>query len=138
MVFTISILVHPLTPSPPSPPHQVPFIESLTNHPFFLGSCVMLIMLFMTGIHKRIVAPSMLVLLFTPLPPYPLPSYISLLPYMLVLLFTPLPPYPPISLLPSMLVILFTPLPPISLLSSMLVLLLTLPPYPLSLSCHLC
>ncbi|KAK2180484.1 hypothetical protein NP493_441g02016 [Ridgeia piscesae] len=38
---------------------QVTFTESLKNHPFFALSCFILIMLFVAGIHKRVVAPSM-------------------------------------------------------------------------------
>ena len=38
---------------------QVSFTQSLWNHPFFTLSCVMLVFLFLCGIHKRVVAPSM-------------------------------------------------------------------------------
>lgn len=43
-------------------PHttQVPFTHSLLNHPFFTISCIMLVMLFLCGIHKRVVSPSII------------------------------------------------------------------------------
>ncbi|XP_029641720.1 nuclear envelope phosphatase-regulatory subunit 1-like isoform X3 [Octopus sinensis] len=37
---------------------QISFIQSLWNHPFFTISCITLFALFMCGIHKRVVAPS--------------------------------------------------------------------------------
>ncbi|XP_046545054.1 nuclear envelope phosphatase-regulatory subunit 1-like [Haliotis rubra] len=43
----------PLTP-------QVSFTQSLLNHPFFTISCLVLVMLFLWGIHKRVVAPSII------------------------------------------------------------------------------
>ncbi|KAK2162237.1 hypothetical protein LSH36_101g02028 [Paralvinella palmiformis] len=39
---------------------QVSFMQSLWNHPFFTLSCVMLVFLFLCGIHKRVVAPSII------------------------------------------------------------------------------
>ncbi|KAI0221720.1 Nuclear envelope phosphatase-regulatory subunit 1 [Lamellibrachia satsuma] len=39
---------------------NVTFLESLRNHPFFTFSCFVLIMLFVAGIHKRVVAPSII------------------------------------------------------------------------------
>ncbi|XP_077993596.1 nuclear envelope phosphatase-regulatory subunit 1-like [Glandiceps talaboti] len=39
---------------------QVAFIHSLWNHPFFTISCITLIVLFLGGIHKRVVAPSII------------------------------------------------------------------------------
>ena len=38
---------------------QVPFVQSLMNHPIFTLSCIALFKLFLFGIHKRVVAPSM-------------------------------------------------------------------------------
>uniref|UniRef100_UPI00358E97A2 nuclear envelope phosphatase-regulatory subunit 1 isoform X2 n=1 Tax=Myxine glutinosa TaxID=7769 RepID=UPI00358E97A2 len=38
---------------------QVAFFVSLWNHTFFTVSCIVLIGLFLAGIHKRVVAPSM-------------------------------------------------------------------------------
>jgi hypothetical protein len=37
---------------------EVSFVQSLMNHPFFTISCLILILLFLSGIHKRVVAPS--------------------------------------------------------------------------------
>jgi len=37
---------------------QVSFTQSLMNHPFFTISCLIFILLFLLGIHKRVVAPS--------------------------------------------------------------------------------
>ncbi|MEQ2202442.1 hypothetical protein XENOCAPTIV_031005, partial [Xenoophorus captivus] len=37
---------------------KVTFFSSLWNHPFFTISCITLIALFFAGIHKRVVAPS--------------------------------------------------------------------------------
>uniref|UniRef100_A0A8C4XBJ9 Nuclear envelope phosphatase-regulatory subunit 1 n=1 Tax=Erpetoichthys calabaricus TaxID=27687 RepID=A0A8C4XBJ9_ERPCA len=39
---------------------KVSFFTSLWNHPFFTISCVTLIGLFFAGIHKRVVAPSII------------------------------------------------------------------------------
>lgn len=39
---------------------QVPLSHSLLNHPFFAISCIVLIILFLFGIHKRVVAPSII------------------------------------------------------------------------------
>ncbi|XP_070537120.1 nuclear envelope phosphatase-regulatory subunit 1-like [Ptychodera flava] len=39
---------------------QVAFIQSLWNHQFFTISCITLIVLFLVGIHKRVVAPSII------------------------------------------------------------------------------
>ncbi|XP_002732893.1 nuclear envelope phosphatase-regulatory subunit 1-like [Saccoglossus kowalevskii] len=39
---------------------QVTFFQSLYNHPFFAISCITLIILFLGGIHKRVVAPSII------------------------------------------------------------------------------
>ncbi|KAK1330630.1 hypothetical protein QTO34_010826 [Cnephaeus nilssonii] len=39
---------------------QVSFLTSLWNHPFFTISCITLIGLFFAGIHKRVVAPSII------------------------------------------------------------------------------
>ncbi|CAM4525340.1 unnamed protein product [Leuciscus chuanchicus] len=39
---------------------KVSFFSSLWNHPFFTISCVTLIGLFFAGIHKRVVAPSII------------------------------------------------------------------------------
>lgn len=39
---------------------QVSFFTSLWNHPFFTISCITLIGLFFAGIHKRVVAPSII------------------------------------------------------------------------------
>ncbi|KAI8491176.1 PREDICTED: nuclear envelope phosphatase-regulatory subunit 1-like isoform X1 [Branchiostoma belcheri] len=39
---------------------QVSFLQSLWNHPFFTLSCVVLVGLFLAGIHKRVVAPSII------------------------------------------------------------------------------
>ncbi|XP_033117342.1 nuclear envelope phosphatase-regulatory subunit 1-like [Anneissia japonica] len=39
---------------------QVSFVQSLQNHPFFTISCIIFIMLFFFGIHKRVVAPSII------------------------------------------------------------------------------
>ncbi|XP_035507772.1 nuclear envelope phosphatase-regulatory subunit 1 [Morone saxatilis] len=39
---------------------QVSFFSSLWNHPFFTISCITLIALFFAGIHKRVVAPSII------------------------------------------------------------------------------
>uniref|UniRef100_A0A3B4X9Q4 Nuclear envelope phosphatase-regulatory subunit 1 n=1 Tax=Seriola lalandi dorsalis TaxID=1841481 RepID=A0A3B4X9Q4_SERLL len=38
----------------------VSFFSSLWNHPFFTISCITLIALFFAGIHKRVVAPSII------------------------------------------------------------------------------
>ncbi|KAB0350330.1 hypothetical protein FD755_005912, partial [Muntiacus reevesi] len=38
----------------------VSFFTSLWNHPFFTISCITLIGLFFAGIHKRVVAPSII------------------------------------------------------------------------------
>ncbi|XP_036067217.1 nuclear envelope phosphatase-regulatory subunit 1 isoform X3 [Oryzias melastigma] len=38
----------------------VSFLSSLWNHPFFTISCITLIALFFAGIHKRVVAPSII------------------------------------------------------------------------------
>uniref|UniRef100_A0A8C4QXM9 Nuclear envelope phosphatase-regulatory subunit 1 n=1 Tax=Eptatretus burgeri TaxID=7764 RepID=A0A8C4QXM9_EPTBU len=40
---------------------QVAFFVSLWNHSFFAVSCIILIGLFLAGIHKRVVAPSIIV-----------------------------------------------------------------------------
>ncbi len=34
-------------------------MSSLWNHPFFTISCILLLLLFISGIHKRVIAPSM-------------------------------------------------------------------------------
>ncbi|KAK2509752.1 hypothetical protein MC885_005643 [Smutsia gigantea] len=39
---------------------EVSFFTSLWNHPFFTISCITLIGLFFAGIHKRVVAPSII------------------------------------------------------------------------------
>ncbi|KAK2919766.1 hypothetical protein Q8A73_001970 [Channa argus] len=39
---------------------KVSFLSSLWNHPFFTISCITLIALFFAGIHKRVVAPSII------------------------------------------------------------------------------
>ncbi|CAI5646105.1 unnamed protein product [Oreochromis niloticus] len=39
---------------------KVSFFSSLWNHPFFTISCITLIALFFAGIHKRVVAPSII------------------------------------------------------------------------------
>ncbi|XP_060605068.1 nuclear envelope phosphatase-regulatory subunit 1-like [Ruditapes philippinarum] len=39
---------------------QVPFTQSLFNHPFFTLTCLTLVALFLCGIHKRVVAPSII------------------------------------------------------------------------------
>lgn len=39
---------------------QVSFTQSLWNHPFFAISCLLFIFLFLLGIHKRVVAPSII------------------------------------------------------------------------------
>lgn len=39
---------------------RVSFMQSLYNHPFFATSCVFLFLLFLIGIHKRVVAPSII------------------------------------------------------------------------------
>ncbi|KAK3086808.1 hypothetical protein FSP39_023795 [Pinctada imbricata] len=39
---------------------KVSFSQSLMNHPFFTISCIILVMLFLCGIHKRVVAPSLI------------------------------------------------------------------------------
>ena len=39
-------------------------MQSLLNHPFFTFSCLILIALFLCGIHKRVVSPSMYPLIF--------------------------------------------------------------------------
>uniref|UniRef100_UPI00358EB099 nuclear envelope phosphatase-regulatory subunit 1 n=1 Tax=Myxine glutinosa TaxID=7769 RepID=UPI00358EB099 len=39
---------------------QVAFFVSLWNHTFFTVSCIVLIGLFLAGIHKRVVAPSII------------------------------------------------------------------------------
>ncbi|XP_044125687.1 nuclear envelope phosphatase-regulatory subunit 1 isoform X3 [Bufo gargarizans] len=41
-------------------PILVSFFTSLWNHPFFTISCITLIGLFFAGIHKRVVAPSII------------------------------------------------------------------------------
>jgi len=38
---------------------QVTFTESVINHPLFAVSSVILLLLFLLGIHKRVVMPSM-------------------------------------------------------------------------------
>ncbi|XP_073081600.1 nuclear envelope phosphatase-regulatory subunit 1 isoform X1 [Manis javanica] len=58
-------LKHSACPSSPTPPtsrapHNVSFFTSLWNHPFFTISCITLIGLFFAGIHKRVVAPSII------------------------------------------------------------------------------
>lgn len=40
---------------------EVPFMTSLLNHPFFSLSTLAIVMLFLCGIHRRVVAPSILV-----------------------------------------------------------------------------
>lgn len=37
---------------------QISLPQSLLNHPFFTISCICLVLLFLFGIHKRVVAPS--------------------------------------------------------------------------------
>ncbi|BET03122.1 unnamed protein product [Nesidiocoris tenuis] len=44
-------LIDPATP-------DVSFHQSLINHPFFTVSSLMLVILFITGIHKKVIAPS--------------------------------------------------------------------------------
>ncbi|XP_064599149.1 nuclear envelope phosphatase-regulatory subunit 1-like [Liolophura sinensis] len=39
---------------------QVTFFQSLMNHPFFAISCLILLILFLCGIHKRVVASSII------------------------------------------------------------------------------
>ncbi|XP_053292466.1 nuclear envelope phosphatase-regulatory subunit 1 [Pleuronectes platessa] len=39
---------------------KVSFSSSLWNHPFFTISCITLIVLFFAGIHRRVVAPSII------------------------------------------------------------------------------
>ncbi|XP_041377095.1 nuclear envelope phosphatase-regulatory subunit 1-like [Gigantopelta aegis] len=39
---------------------KVTFTQSLWNHPFFTISCLALLILFFFGIHKRVVAPSII------------------------------------------------------------------------------
>ncbi|XP_022193372.1 nuclear envelope phosphatase-regulatory subunit 1 [Nilaparvata lugens] len=39
----------------------VSFTQSLLNHPFFTISCMTLIFLFTIGIHKRVIAPSIII-----------------------------------------------------------------------------
>ncbi|CAH1779451.1 unnamed protein product [Owenia fusiformis] len=39
---------------------KISFFHSLMNHPFFALSCLFLIALFLCGIHKRVVAPSII------------------------------------------------------------------------------
>lgn len=39
---------------------QVSFTQSLWNHPFFAVSCLLFILLFLLGIHKRVIAPSII------------------------------------------------------------------------------
>ncbi|KAL1128942.1 hypothetical protein AAG570_013476 [Ranatra chinensis] len=43
-------------------PHtsDVSFMQSLINHPFFATSSVVLFFLFVSGIHKRVIAPSII------------------------------------------------------------------------------
>lgn len=38
----------------------IPFTQSLWNHPFFTISSVILLILFILGIHKRVIAPSII------------------------------------------------------------------------------
>jgi len=40
---------------------QVTFFQSLVNHPFFTISSLVLLLLFLCGIHKRVVSPSIIV-----------------------------------------------------------------------------
>jgi len=40
---------------------QVSFLESMWLHPFFSSSAVLIIILFLFGIHRRVVAPSIVV-----------------------------------------------------------------------------
>ncbi|GAB6026908.1 Nuclear envelope phosphatase-regulatory subunit 1 [Chamberlinius hualienensis] len=40
--------------------YQVTFLQSLLNHPFFTISSLILFSLFLAGIHKRVVAPSII------------------------------------------------------------------------------
>jgi hypothetical protein len=40
---------------------KVSFVESLRNHIYFTFNCIVLIVLFMFGIHKRVVAPTIIV-----------------------------------------------------------------------------
>jgi len=39
---------------------NVAFMTSLLNHPIFTTSCLTLILLFLCGIHKRVIAPSII------------------------------------------------------------------------------
>ncbi|XP_064641387.1 nuclear envelope phosphatase-regulatory subunit 1-like [Lineus longissimus] len=39
---------------------KVTFFQSLCNHPFFTISCLALVMLFLCGIHKRVLLPSII------------------------------------------------------------------------------
>ncbi|XP_013408711.1 nuclear envelope phosphatase-regulatory subunit 1 [Lingula anatina] len=39
---------------------HVSFFQSLLNHPFFTITCIILLGLFLCGIHKRVVAPSII------------------------------------------------------------------------------
>ncbi|XP_071823749.1 nuclear envelope phosphatase-regulatory subunit 1-like [Apostichopus japonicus] len=39
---------------------QVSFLKSLYNHPIFALSCFILIVLFLAGVHRRVVAPAIL------------------------------------------------------------------------------
>ncbi|KAL6259846.1 hypothetical protein P5V15_009756 [Pogonomyrmex californicus] len=38
----------------------VPFTQSLYNHPFFTMASVILVILFMLGVHRRVIAPSII------------------------------------------------------------------------------
>lgn len=40
---------------------QVPLAQSLHNHWFFTSNCIALVLLFISGIHKRVVAPTIIV-----------------------------------------------------------------------------
>ncbi|RWS04185.1 transmembrane protein-like protein [Dinothrombium tinctorium] len=40
---------------------QVTFVQSLVNHPFFTVNCIVLLLLFFMGIHKRVVAPQIII-----------------------------------------------------------------------------
>lgn len=40
---------------------QIPFLQSLTNHLFFTFNCLCLIILFIFGIHRKVVAPGIIV-----------------------------------------------------------------------------
>ncbi|RWS31659.1 transmembrane protein-like protein [Leptotrombidium deliense] len=40
---------------------QVAFVQSLLNHLFFTVNCVILLVLFFLGIHKRVVAPQIII-----------------------------------------------------------------------------